>query len=640
MNSKQLFTEIDGNREFYVRFSCEDGTADRRAVSKGEIVQLSFSVPTWLALSAVTVALYPDGQAKPQIKETAPWSDRAGAFDCFSVSLDTSTVKTGLYWLTVTGHTHDGCLFGMVDGDRCFFVDDEKAHAPLQLTVYDRKYPTCDWLEGGIVYHIFVDRFAKGDPTPLQEGAVRCDDWENGTVQYPAYPGAPLKNNQFFGGNLSGIIQKLPYLASLGVSCLYLSPIFKAKSNHKYDTADYMEIDPAFGDEAIFAELIQGAKAHGMRIILDGVFNHTGSDSRYFNRYGTFDTVGAYQSRTSPYAGWYFFKQFPHDYESWWGIEILPKLNLKDKSCRSYFLGENGVIAHYASLGIGGMRLDVADELDDDFIATVKRRLCDERADNVLFGEVWEDASNKIAYDTRKTYYLGSELDGVMNYPLRTGILSYLKEGNPEPLRYALGEIFRNAPKEVADMQMNLLGSHDTERVLSMLGDISYKGKTNDEIATMRMTAQQRQKAIALLKMAYAIQATVPGVPSIYYGDEAGMEGYKDPFNRYPYPWHNQAAELLSHYRAVGRIRRAHKVYARGAFSLLYLDSDALVFAREGEGERFITAVNRSKRTLIIETDGTDTLLLYGHTTAGKVTVPPMSCAIFQTDGKHAHIYF
>lgn len=622
-----------------VLLSHDSSSPNSNAVKKGSEANFSILISSHLAITKIEAQLRSDHNSEVHLSYTLNWVNSIEGWDNFSIAIPTQNLDVGLYWISVCAYTVNSVFYTHSDGDSFYLSKDIHKQSAIQLTVYDRKYPTCDWLSGGIIYHIFVDRFARGTATPVADGAMLCTNWENPHVQYPAYPGAPLKNNQFFGGNLSGIIEKLPYLKSLGVSCLYLSPIFKAKSNHKYDTGDYMQIDPSFGDTAVFADLIEKANSNGMRIILDGVFNHTGDDSRYFNRHGSYNDLGAYQSQSSPYASWYFFKNFPDDYESWWGIEILPKLNLKAPDCRNYFLSENGVVAHYAKLGIGGMRLDVADELDDDFIRTVKKRLAQANPDNVLFGEVWEDASNKIAYGTRKTYYLGDELDGVMNYPLRSGILSFLKEGKTEPLQYALGQIIKNAPNEIANLQMNLLGSHDTERVLSALGDISFEGKTNDEIAEMSMTLQQRKKALSLLKMAYVIQATVPGIPSIYYGDEVGMEGYKDPFNRLPFPWHSIETDLFEHYQAVGMIRRENSVYRNGEFKLLKIDPKTLIFSRKTETESFISAINRSDKPLYIETDGTSELLLYGHRSGSKVIIPPMNACIFKTNASHAQIY-
>ena len=350
-----------------------------------------------------------------------------------------------------------------------------------------------------------------------------------------------------------------------------------------------------FGGEEALDFLLAEAKKRDIRIILDGVFNHTGDDSRYFNRYGHYDTLGAYQSPESPYASWYTFSRFPDVYEAWWGISILPKLNLRDPDCRSYLVGREGIVSRYAKMGIGGMRLDVADELDGDFIAAVKDRLCEASPDAVLYGEVWEDASNKVAYHRLTGYYHGRQLDGVMNYPLRAGLISYLREKNTDGLSYYLNEVLPNMPKRAADAAMNLLGTHDTLRILTALGGPSPEGKSNDTLAQLRLTEEERQRAIALLKGAYLILATLPGIPCIYYGDEVGLEGYADPFNRRPFPWHRMEEELLSHYRKMAALRE-HAQYRDGELRVWHLSAELLVFGREKDGVSAVTLFNNTER--------------------------------------------
>ena len=312
----------------------------------------------------------------------------------------------------------------------------------------------------------------------------------------------------------------------------------------------------------------------------------------YFNRRGKYPSVGAYQSKDSPYYAWYEFQSHPDTYTSWWNIDILPRINPLEPSCREYFLGEDGVIAKYARMGIGGFRLDVADELPDSFIRGIKRVLSRENPDSVLYGEVWEDASKKIAYDTRKRYFWGDELDGVMNYEIRRGILSFLRGEGAGALHYALVEVMGNTPKRVQDLQMNLFGTHDTARILTELAGPAEDTLTNTQKATYRLPPDKRAEGIQKLKCAYLILATVPGVPMIYYGDEVGMEGYDDPFNRMPFTWHRIDEDLLGFYRAVGSLRRDHDVYREGAFRLLHLDDTLLVFSREGGCESYVTIVN------------------------------------------------
>ena len=456
---------------------------------------------------------------------------------------------------------------------------------------------------GGVIYHIFVDRFKRGGSSEIPDGAKVIPGTWKAIPEYPQYPGAPLYNNCFYGGTLWGIIEKLDYIKSLGTNVIYLSPIFRAYSNHKYDTADYMTVDPIFGGEEAFVALIKACKEKDIEIILDGVFNHTGSDSVYFNRYGRYPSVGAYQSRKSAYFEWYDFQTYPSKYTSWWGIDTLPRINPDVPSCSDFFVGENGVINKYAAMGIYGFRLDVADELSDNFISKIKLCLSRNLNDNILYGEVWEDASNKTSYGTRRKYYQGSELDGVMNYPVRTGIIEFILGWGCSKLAYALGDVTNNAPRTILHNQMNLLGTHDTERILTILGGEDVSGKTNAQLSVKHLRAENREKAIYRLINAYTILSTIPGVPTIFYGDEAGLEGYRDPFNRMPFPWGKEETRLVEHYRLMGKIRHENEVYKAGDFSLDYIDDSLLVFRRYNDNEAFITVVNNADYDREVEFD-------------------------------------
>ncbi len=506
-------------------------------------------------------------------------------------------------------------------------------HAPIgsrdtpgrfQISISDQAQPGCP-KKPEILYHIFVDRFAKSGKSPQKPGPR----WDEEIPEYPPYPGAPLRNDFFYGGDLYGIAEKLDRLSSLGVSLIYLSPIFESPSNHKYDTADYEKIDEGFGGEDALRELIAAAKARGMRIILDGVFNHTGADSRYFDRYGRYEEPGAYQSKNSRYFSWYDFQHYPDRYACWWNIEILPRIRTGCVDFENYIAGEGGVIDRYTKMGIGGMRLDVVDELRDSFIRRIRQALLRDGEERLLFGEVWEDGSNKIAYGERKRYYLGGELDGVMNYPLRRGILSYLRDGETDALLTALEDIQANAPKPIRDRQMNLLGTHDTERVLTALAGELPDGKSADERCAARMSDEEYRTGKRMLCAAFTLLATLPGIPAIYYGDEAGMQGYADPFNRRTYPWGKEDEEILSHYETVGRIRRSHSVYGDGRFRLLFCDRDLLIFTRENENDTLLTALNRSKkkRELRLSSPGRD---LFSGRRAKRHLLSPMSAILLR----------
>ncbi|AEB30396.1 alpha-amylase [Carnobacterium sp. 17-4] len=350
---------------------------------------------------------------------------------------------------------------------------------------------------------------------------------------------------EFYGGNLKGIIQKLPYLKEMGITILYLSPLFEARSNHKYDTGDYLKIDPMFGDQDTFNELIQQAKEFGMRIILDGVFNHSGADSRYFNRYGTYPEMGAYQSKESRYFDWYTFKKFPDHYESWWGVKDLPKLNTENPKVQSFlYKDQNSVIRKWSKLGLGGWRLDVADELSDDVLKGIRLALEETVEDSVLIGEVWEDASNKIAYNKRRHYIEGGQLHGAMNYPFRAIIIGLLQRSiTPQEAAEKWMNLKENYPTEAFKSNLNNIGTHDTERIYTVLN-----------------------QNIAKLKQAMALLFIVPGVPCLYYGDEAGVKGKEDPDNRRMYPWGKENKEIQTFVKKLAAVRSKETSLKEGDF--------------------------------------------------------------------------
>ena len=482
---------------------------------------------------------------------------------------------------------------------------------------------------GGIIYHIFIDRFKSSGKCPKKDYAIMNEDWENGIPQFADYPGGYVENNMFFGGDLYGVIEKLDYIKSLGVNCLYLSPIFDAYSNHKYDTGDYMSIDTMFGGEEAFEMLLDKCKKMNIHVILDGVFNHTGADSIYFNKFNRYNSLGAYQSKDSKYFEWFNFKNYPNDYECWWDVKILPRVKSDLSSYREYILGDNGVVEKWAKKGVDGFRLDVADELSDEFLQELSTKLRSINKNSIVYGEVWEDASNKIAYDKRKSYFQGKELDSVMNYPVREAIIDYIKFGNAENFRNICETLYLHYPKYASDLLMNLLGTHDTERILTVLGAESSDGYTNKELSTKRMTKKERNKAIELLKMAYTINATLPGIPCVYYGDEAGMEGYRDPFNRMPYPWGKEEKTLVEFYKSIGKIRTSENVYKEGLFKIIYCDSDILAFSRYEKNINVITLINRSTKTYYFNSN---TALINLHNGAKLLEISPMSSFIVKAN--------
>ena len=564
------------------------------AFSSDNIVDFSLLIPRRCGATGVYLHLFGEGiENHKYMKFYFNWTAIEGENDIYTCKIDMSNVGVGLYYYKY--EVVSDIVFFLGEGKKMNqLAQIENNDGLIQLTVFNEKSSPAKWMQGGIMYHIFVDRFNKSGKCKPKKSAIMNNDWYNCIPHFADVPGGYVENNMFFGGDLYGIIEKLDYIESLGVTCLYLSPIFDAYSNHKYDTGDYMSVDSMFGSEKALEELIKEAKKRDMHIIFDGVFNHTGSDSIYFNKEGNYNSLGAYQSKESPYYEWYNFRNYPDDYECWWDVKILPRVNSNNQSYKNYILGDGGVIEKWMKKGIDGFRLDVADELSDDFLKTLNNKLKSINPEGVVYGEVWEDASNKIAYDKRKKYFLGGELDSVMNYPFREAIIEYLKYGNYDKFYSNCKMLSSHYPKHNADLLMNLLGTHDTERILTVLGVDSVDGFTNQELSTKKMTRTEYSKAKALLKLAYAIVATVPGVPCIYYGDEAGMQGYRDPFNRLPFPWGKEDNEILEFYQKIGKIRRQEKVFKGGLFNLLECNSDILAFARYNDDEFTVTLVNRS----------------------------------------------
>ena len=493
------------------------------------------------------------------------------------------TLTPGLYFYYFKIHKANGAfrLFkqghdtNMEAGDR------------WQLTCTPADFTTPDWAKGAIIYQVFPDRFWKAgdcDLTGKLAPYTVHKDWNEEVSWQPNEKGEVL-NNDFFGGNFRGIAEKMDYIASLGATILYLNPIGKAYSNHRYDTADYKTPDPMLGTEADFKAMCEAAHARGIKVILDGVFSHTGSQSTYFE--------SACKSKTSPYYSWYQFKEYPDEYESWWGFKTLPTVNKLDPAFMDYIFGaEDSVLAHWLDLGAAGFRLDVADELPNEFIGALKKRLRQIRPDALLIGEVWEDASNKISYGIRRRYFTEGVLDSCMNYPFRTAILQYLwGKDDGRALAETVMTIAENYPHQVLACNMNLLGSHDTPRILTALVD---DGDYSREIAaTKKLSADALKQAKEKLFTASFLQYTLPGTPSIYYGDEAGMAGHKDPFNRRTFPWGKEDPILLGLYRSLGNLRKEWPALRLGDVRFFQAGDGKIGFSRSYEGKGVKVYVNQ-----------------------------------------------
>ena len=509
-----------------------------------------------------------------------PWSGLEGDRDLFAGELDTGDY-VGLVWYSLRLEGLDGR---------------SRELGEYQLTVYDGGETVPPWFGEGVTYHIFPDRFRRlsvPDPAGMVGGRTVHQSWEEEPDYRPDGRGE-IRNRDFFGGSLTGIAEKLDFLAGLGVETLYLCPIFEGAENHRYGTGDYEKVDPMLGTGDDFARLCQAAHRRGMRVLLDGVFNHTGFVSRYFNGDGSYPDLGASQSRESPYYSWFRFSRWPDRYESWWGIYSLPSVEEHDPDYREYiFGGENSVIRRWLRAGADGWRLDVADELPDDFVRGVHRAARAEKPDAVVIGEVWEDGSSKVAYGVRRRHILGGHCDGLMNYPFRSAALAWLLGGDAAAFREEMETLRENYPPFAWFSAMNALGTHDTPRILTLLGTGSpCLEQTRDWRAAFRLSPEQRRRGTDLLKTGALLLYCFPGSPTVYYGDEAGMEGFEDPFNRRPYPWGREDGELLDWFAALGGLRKSLPPLRRGDIRYLLAEGPRLAFLRSFGGEGVVCALN------------------------------------------------
>ncbi|MCS6830969.1 MAG: glycoside hydrolase family 13 protein [Armatimonadota bacterium] len=413
---------------------------------------------------------------------------------------------------------------------------------------------TPDWVKHAVFYQIFPDRFANGDPS---NDPANVQPW-----------GAPPTPYNFMGGDLRGILQKLDYLQDLGITAIYLNPIFQSTSNHRYNTYDYYRIDPKLGTMEDFQTLLREMHRRGMRVILDGVFNHCG---RGFYPFHDVVENGEY----SPYVGWFHIKKFPihpydgrkrANYESWWGIRSLPKFNTDNPQVRQFLLD---VARYWIEQGADGWRLDVPNEIDDDtFWREFRQVVKSANPDAYIVGEIWKDA---------KRWLQGDQFDAVMNYPLRDLCVEFVAKRTIRAPEFAnkLLRLFRRYPAESTYAQLNLLGSHDTPRWLTVCGE-----------------------DVRRAMLGYTLLFTLPGAPCIYYGDEIGMTGEADPHCRACFAWDRRRwnRRLHQHIRQMIALRQSSTAWRTGQINVLLAQGDALAYARWDDADTFIVLVNNGNR--------------------------------------------
>ncbi|MDR0913548.1 MAG: glycoside hydrolase family 13 protein [Oscillospiraceae bacterium] len=471
---------------------------------------------------------------------------------------DFTPTDIGLYWYSFKLQTAEGQRFVVPsDVDSKSSIERSPGRS-WQITCYKKGFKTPDWPVGGVMYQIFPDRFCfSGQEKDIKRTDLELhNNWDESINWWPNNNGE-ITNSDFFKGDIKGITSKLDYLESLGVTCIYLNPIFEAYSNHRYDTGDYSKIDPLLGTEEDFKELCSKAKQKGIHVICDGVFSHTGSDSIYFNRSGRYGDSGAFKDKNSPYYSWYKFNDWPYNYNSWWGFYTLPEVIETDPAFNEYINGKKGIVRKWMKDGSSGWRLDVADELPDEFLENLRTSVKEQDPQGLIIGEVWEDASNKESYGNRRKFLLGYQLDSVMNYVFRHAILEFIGGNDAKYVMDSIMSVVENYPRPVLRVLMNLLSTHDTERALTMLAGEKLNGRDRNWQAHTTLTNEQYNRGIKLMKIAVGIQYTLPGFPCVYYGDEAGMQGYRDPFNRAPYPWGKENTELINWHKDLGNLRKS-----------------------------------------------------------------------------------
>lgn len=568
-----------------------------RAIATDEKVKLRIIVPRSMKCCGATLCVAKENESPAYYSMF--WAGMCGD-DNEYWELHFFATTPGLYWYHFELDTPWGRSFvrnvGRGVGD---FAPDA---SDFQQTVYDKNFKTPDWLKGGIIYQIFPDRFYSSG---TEKHGVRPSRVMRRWGDEPFWREEQMNgiwNNDYFGGDLKGIEEKLLYLANLGVTCIYLNPIFEANSNHRYDTADYEKIDPLLGTEDDLKSLCKTAREqYGISIILDGVFSHTGCDSKYFNIYSNYDDVGAYNSKESPYYPWYKFINWPDEYHSWWGIKLLPEVIEETPEYREYICGKNGILRKWLKCGISGWRLDVADELPDVFLDDLRRAVKDENSDAVIIGEVWEDATTKLAYGERRRYLLGEQLDSVMNYPFADAVLNFVKFANADAFIDSVMSIIEKYPPQVTNVLMNHIGTHDTERAITRLAGENCDGYgRNWQHEHNKLSDYDYYRGVSMMKIASLIQYTLPGVPSLYYGDEIGMQGMKDPFNRACMDWYEPNTELHRWYKRLGEIRRGCKAFERGSFVPVYCSYKTVAYLRSGDNNEVLVAVNLDENAVDI----------------------------------------
>lgn len=464
-------------------------------------------------------------------------------------------------------------------------------------------FNTPRWAQGKMMYHIFIDRFRRGSEQEMEDlpNRKRYTKWsEDEMIVGPDEDG--IWNIDFYGGDLKGIIKSLDYIKSLGVSILYLSPVCESQSTHRYDTTNYLEIDPYAGTKEDLKRLCDEAHKRGMYVVLDAVFNHVGNDSIYFDEYKRHGKDGAYQNLDSPYAPFFRYKIENGEikYHYWWGMTNMPSCYCDGDAWRSFITGEGGVIDNWFKLGIDGLRLDVADELSDDFIERIRTAVKRNKEDGFIIGEVWKDPTK----DGRGYIENGRCMDSVMNYQLIDGLIRYFKFKDTDTLSNFIRRMNTYYPDDTIFSLMNFTSTHDISRLLTILGsnyfspdkEWSWNPTITDHgfCKNFKLTKEQYELAKQICEAYSFVLATMPGIFSVFYGDEIGIEGLGNLANRKPYPWGSGDLELQAFYKSLGQFRCQESQLERARVKILYINEDYFMYERINGNDKMLFAISNS----------------------------------------------
>lgn len=555
---------------------------------ENEACKISIKIPSSCRTLRVWLCLANDGSGEEERFELS-FKTAADGYDTYGGEFCIKSRGLYFYHFFISTEGSDFELYRDGDGTNI------GAGALWQLSCIAADFTVPQSFCGKVMYQIFPDRFFHSQVLSADGklGPYWVHDSTSDIPHYLSDEHGEILNCDFYGGNLDGIIQKLDYIKSLGTSVIYLNPIFKAYSNHRYDTCDYKCIDPMLGTEADFVRLCSEAHKRDIKIILDGVFSHTGSNSIYFDKERIFGG-GAYSCDDSQYKNWFSFGESKDSYDSWWGIKTLPCVNELCDDYLDYIIeADDSVVAHWLRLGADGFRLDVADELPDEFIKRLRAKVKAIKSESYVVGEVWEDASNKISYGVRRQYFTASELDSVMNYVFKNAIISYCTHSlDAKGFADAIMTVVENYPAPSVHSLMNSLSTHDTARILTCLAD-TPKGLSKSEMAEFKLSDEQKAKALGSLYVAALLQFALPGNACIYYGDEIGMEGFGDPFNRAYFQWHKSQCSLKGFFEALGALKNEHIALQLGSIHFVRTD-DVLIFEREHKDEKLRVIINNS----------------------------------------------